>query len=303
MKRKVIQIAGSTQLVSLPRKWALKQGIKKGDEIDVLEEGERIIISTNLKHEVKKKVLEVKKIDNLLRRVLSALYKSGYEEVELRFDNLSASDKISEDLKKHMLGFEILDQSSSHCLIKSISEEQPSEFEPSLRRLFLITNTMAKNVLDTLKNPGKISATQYLVLEQTNNRLANFCERLLNRKINLSSKDSNNLYTIVWELEKIADELKYLLQYIEENKIKNVSKDIISNFEKTVEMMEKFYEVFYRYDYQLLERINEIRKDIIEFCNHAFKTKKSHELKIIHHMINIVQMTYNITGCYISYKS
>ena len=29
MKRKVIQIANSTQLISLPRKWTIKYGIKK----------------------------------------------------------------------------------------------------------------------------------------------------------------------------------------------------------------------------------------------------------------------------------
>ena len=34
MKRKVIQIANSTQLISLPRKWSQKYGVKKGDEIN-----------------------------------------------------------------------------------------------------------------------------------------------------------------------------------------------------------------------------------------------------------------------------
>ena len=33
MKRRVIQIGNSTQLISLPRKWAQQFGVKKGDEI------------------------------------------------------------------------------------------------------------------------------------------------------------------------------------------------------------------------------------------------------------------------------
>ena len=33
MKRKVIQIAESTQLISLPRRWAMKCNVKKGDEL------------------------------------------------------------------------------------------------------------------------------------------------------------------------------------------------------------------------------------------------------------------------------
>ena len=39
MKRKVIQIANSTQLISLPRKWSQKYGVKKGDEITINYDG------------------------------------------------------------------------------------------------------------------------------------------------------------------------------------------------------------------------------------------------------------------------
>ena len=44
MKRKVIQIADSTQLVSLPRKWTIKNGIKKGDELEIVEKGPKLIV-------------------------------------------------------------------------------------------------------------------------------------------------------------------------------------------------------------------------------------------------------------------
>ncbi len=214
MKRRVIQIAGSTQLVSLPRKWAIKQGIQKGDEIDVVEDGDKIVISTNKVLEVKKVQLDVKKIDNLLIRMLSAYYKAGYDEVELRFNGTFPTERIADELKKHMPGFEILDQTKSHCLIKSISEEHVVEFEASLRRVFLITITMAKNMLETLKNPKENDPKQFLVLEQTNNRFTNFCERLLNKHGLDSYKNSNLIYTIVWELEKVADELKYMALFL-----------------------------------------------------------------------------------------
>ena len=41
MRRKVIQIAGSTQLISLPRKWAIRQGIEKGEELNIDEQGNK----------------------------------------------------------------------------------------------------------------------------------------------------------------------------------------------------------------------------------------------------------------------
>jgi len=57
MRRKVIQIADSTQLVSLPRKWALKHGIKKGDELNIEEKGSELLVSVE-KGEVKLKKLK-----------------------------------------------------------------------------------------------------------------------------------------------------------------------------------------------------------------------------------------------------
>ena len=47
IKRRVIQIANSTQLISLPRKWTIQHNIKKGDELDVQEDGSKIILSTD----------------------------------------------------------------------------------------------------------------------------------------------------------------------------------------------------------------------------------------------------------------
>ena len=48
MKRSVIQIANSTQLISLPRKWSLKFNIQKGDELEVEEEGNKLLSKTEL---------------------------------------------------------------------------------------------------------------------------------------------------------------------------------------------------------------------------------------------------------------
>ncbi len=197
-----------------------------------------------------------------------------------------------------------MDQTNNLLLIKSISEEQISEFDTSLRRVFLITITMAKNILESLKDPKTNNPNTCLTLEETNNRFTNFCERLLNKKGYNNTKDSNMIYTIVWELEKVADELKYIAQYMEEQKMKDpFSKGTISDFEKTMEVINSFYEVFYRYDEELINKINSLRKEIIQSCNESYKTKKGPELKIIHHITNITQMIYNITGCYMVLKN
>jgi len=46
MKRKIIQTAGKTMVVSLPSAWVKKYGIKKGEEVEVEERGAEISVST-----------------------------------------------------------------------------------------------------------------------------------------------------------------------------------------------------------------------------------------------------------------
>jgi bifunctional DNA-binding transcriptional regulator/antitoxin component of YhaV-PrlF toxin-antitoxin module len=75
MKRKVIQIAQSTQLISLPRKWAKKFGIKKGDELEVEEKGSSVTVSTSKDIEAEKVTIKFDETKKFLKRPLSTLYK------------------------------------------------------------------------------------------------------------------------------------------------------------------------------------------------------------------------------------
>ena len=85
MKRKIIQIAESTQLVSLPRKWALRHGLKKGDEVEVIEEGDEVIIQTGKEAKQEAVTIDLTKSGRLAERFLITAYRSGYDEVRILY--------------------------------------------------------------------------------------------------------------------------------------------------------------------------------------------------------------------------
>ena len=74
MQRKVIQIADSTQLVSIPRQWGRKYNIKKGDELEVTEKDNTLEISTKKINQESEITLDVTGIDrtSLIYAVRSA---------------------------------------------------------------------------------------------------------------------------------------------------------------------------------------------------------------------------------------
>ena len=84
MKRKVIQLAGKTLLVSLPIKWAKKYGIKKGNEVEVEERGKSLLIATEKAVSMEKKEIVLSGPEEFIRRVISAEYKKGVSEITFK---------------------------------------------------------------------------------------------------------------------------------------------------------------------------------------------------------------------------
>ncbi|MBU4502331.1 MAG: AbrB/MazE/SpoVT family DNA-binding domain-containing protein, partial [Nanoarchaeota archaeon] len=88
MKRKVIQMAGKTMLVSLPAPWVKKFGIKKGDELELEEGNQNIIISTKKDYSASKIKIDISDLDTqVIKWTLSAIHKSGYDEVEIIYSS------------------------------------------------------------------------------------------------------------------------------------------------------------------------------------------------------------------------
>ena len=151
IKRRVIQIAGSTQLVSLPRKWAIKNNIKKGDEIDVIEDGDKIIVSANDVKKSEKVKLDINNYKLFVLRAVASLYKSGYDEVELKFDDFKLVKDLPQQINELLPGFEVLDQTTNSLLIKSVATEDNAEFDSALRRIFIVTVAMGRNIFEILE--------------------------------------------------------------------------------------------------------------------------------------------------------
>ena len=150
MKRRVIQIADSTQLVSLPRKWALQHEIKKGDELDVKEDGSRLLI-TREDNTAEPSKMEVK-VDGLdkdsLIFLLRGLYIRGYDQIKFTFDNphlshhrLNEKVTISSVIHKEVAicqGLDIIQERGNVFTLKNISVSSIKDFDNILRRIFLL---------------------------------------------------------------------------------------------------------------------------------------------------------------------
>lgn len=302
MKRKAIQLAKQTIVVSLPAKWVRQQGIKKGDEIDVEERGKELVIGSRGEKEEKKIEIDISGLnDAVIRRFLSSLHKIGYNEIEIIYKE-PAIKTIEEMLKDLFTGFAIIDQSENKCIIRAVSKDSETEFDMALRRAFLVTLSMGESCLEMIKHGKLKSLNELIALEHTNNQLTNLCERILNK---YGYKDYNKtcfMYIIVWTSEKICDEYKYICEYLpkkENNKIK-ISQNLINLFEKVNNLIKSYYELLYKFEIIKLNNLIE-EKDKFEIeAKKLFKITADKEIIVIHHLLEIIKRSMDFSVSMIS---
>ncbi len=302
MKRKVIQIGDSTQLISLPRSWAKKFNINKGDELDVLDEQNRLVITTTTEINPETVELDISNLGLMIPRCVHALYKRGVDEIKFTFEEPSIIQSLQESLGKEAVGFEIIDQGKNYCVVRYVSG-QFEDFEPILRRTFLLLLSMAEEIVLCIERKDYNHLPNIALMEQTNNRFTTVCRRYLNRKATLHPTKIGASYYLIEDIENLADEYKYLCTYLygknKEHELK-IDTKTVELLKMVNNLLREFYEIFYKFDRQKLIMIANQRKKQIPILLSALENAQSkHEKIILHHILIIIQKIFNFLGPYL----
>ncbi len=285
MKRKVIQIADKTLVISLPTDWVKHWGIKKGGEIDMQEKGPRLIVSTAEPRLLTKKGIDVSNAsERTLRWLLSSLHKKGYDEIEVHTENPEHAIIIDQLLKDLFLGFAVVHCSGSQCVVRSLSKELDDQLDVIVRRAFLVTLALAEQTLELTKKKDFGGVQHILDLEKTNNQLTNFCERILNKRGLDDPAKTSFLYVIMWNLEKIADEYKYICGHLA--KKRKIDSKTAELFASVNSLLRKYYELFYGFSIEKLSSLSDEFKSVKDDIEKALP--KAEDALILSHLHHIV---------------
>jgi len=119
MKRKVIFMGGKTAVISLPAPWIKRYNIHKGDELDLQEKSNEILIKTINENSVIKRIIDTRKINDssMIWNFIPAAYISGVDEIEIYFKGIEQK-KIIEQCVSTLIGFGIIDEKEDYIYIK-----------------------------------------------------------------------------------------------------------------------------------------------------------------------------------------
>lgn len=293
MRRKVVKHGTATLTISLPSKWVKRFGVKAGDELDVVENNQILTISTDKNAALDKTEIDLDKLGLFNKNFLSNIYQMGYDEVKITYDSVDTYQEIVNRLS-NCIGFEIINQGERYCEIKSIAEISHTEFDKVLSRTFLILLSMSRDCLEAIRGKQFSRLAEIRAMEAVNNKLTDYCRRILNKKGYKDPKKTTALYSVVHDLEKIADDYKHICDLLK-HRTKPVSKDIIGLFEDVHEFLDTFYHLYYKFDMSRTRHLFDHGKTIID-NGYAMMAKRTHEeTLLIHHLVNLTTKVYELT--------
>ncbi|MEK6886395.1 MAG: AbrB/MazE/SpoVT family DNA-binding domain-containing protein [Nanoarchaeota archaeon] len=303
MKRSVIQLAGRTLLVSLPSKWVDANGVKKGDELDVLEDGHKIIVNTGKAvTTIEAKEINADEIGSLLKKYIFALYKRGVDEIKIRYNDSAMADVVRKIIMTETVGYEVVAQTPKSCVVRLITSGNITEFDNLLRRAFMLLLSMGDEAMTSLKLKALDHLSKTALLEEPNNRLTTVCRRSLNKWGSETFSKIGPIYYIVEEIENIADEYNFMCNNLyslkDFGKKAEIRDEVIGIFEKVNGMVRLFYESFYKFDINKLIALDKTRREIVKEAHYMVENKSptAAEFYIMHHGITIMERIYDLTG-------
>ena len=298
VKRSIVKQGPTTLLISLPIKWVRKYDLNKGEELEVEERGDELIISTQNKE--KSKLKEIKLLDSHYYYIwteISAAYLSGFDEMKVYYNSAEDLKVIENDVLNAMMGFELIEHTSKWCILKKIVDERGDEFDVIMRRIFLGLLETSNEYLKVLN--GESRGEFILPFERTNNRQTYYLRRLVAKgEYKLSDK---NVFAgaLVFLLEQLMNQYKYSLWSIEKENFPKNDKEIIKMYEKIHLKLEMLYKLYFNYSKESFQEFE--MKTIKPDSRYGLMLKELEKSpKLVHYLIQMVEKmryaSYQIHG-------
>jgi phosphate uptake regulator len=265
MKRKIIKLAEKTLVVSLPAAWVSAQGLEKGDELEVKTENEKLVLAPLTTTTVEKLTLDIQGLSNrVLRWKLSSFHKQGYDEIELINYSSEQYTIIEEVTQTLFIGFLVTEKTPKRILLGQVAQVDVEEFAPTLRRAFRHVQQMGRELHQAFSTQDTVLLAQLIKHEEKNNKMTNFCERLLNK--NLIHKEKGHFwYVIAWNLEKVADSFKHIASSYATTP--STSEELLHLLKNLLDYLDNYAQLLYAFSFptlvQLSAQKSELEKELL----------------------------------------
>lgn len=292
MRRKIVGQGAGAKTIILPIKWVRKSGLDTGSEVEIQEEGLKLIISpTTINPKVKEKEVFIR-TNNLkhVKEVISSLYKAGYEVIILKFSEEIDIIKL-QNIVDSFTGLDLLVEDTKTIRVQSFLRISTTDIENLIRKLFQTVQLIGDMILNDF---SKVNIESINLLARSNaEKLANHCIRSI-QQTNYGETAMEVNINIVRELLRIALDMSYLAQFIKENDIKTSS-----IWKKYMEFYTETRKMFSPKNFEMAEEIYHKHRMIVTelfSSENISSTLKSENSGLMAHQFLLFMHLRNVEG-------
>jgi phosphate uptake regulator len=284
MKRKVIKQGATTLMVSLPSKWVKQVNLKKGDEVQMAESDDTLIISKGEISTKKQTTITVASLaESSIRVAVWNTYRAGYDQITVKFSTPQQYRVIKDTVKNYMIGFEITQQMHDYCVIENITEPAEEQFDVLFRKVLQNISLLINVTEDRLHR--KLPLEDYQEIVSKIHQYDNFCRRVMTKK---RMTEAPLLWSFLTLLVHGQRELYHLNRILDKEKIQFTH---FAFFDQVKKVYQLLYEGYTKKSIPQLQKIHEVMPELYqEFYKLIQKNQK--ENVILYHIIGAIRNFY-----------
>ncbi len=258
MKRKLIELGGSL-FVSLPSKYIQKFSLKKGHEVEIEVKDSYLEVSTSPITDELVREIDISNNQNIGKRYVTALYRKGVDHLKISYEGLGNLSKVKDIISTNTIGYEVINEDAKLIEIKDYSTRDSTEFNNLVRRLWLIIQDNAKDLITALETGNKELLNLIISRDKEVNKFSNYCSRQVFKGTLPSFTNSVAMYNLLRNMESVSDCIKEYAQNLLENNL--MKKQGIDYVKRAVEVLRTQYSVYYEFSLSKLDKCaQEVRK-------------------------------------------
>ncbi len=291
MKRKMIKQGGGGFTVYLPKKWADKNKLSQGDEIEIEEIGKDLIIHpSKSKKSFETKITLTNITESSIRTAITNAYRKGYEKIEVLLKDKKQLELLNEIIKTKLIGFEIIKKEGNKCTIENITEPSKEQFETILKKVFLNIDELFSITKKRLNGENNGIHEDYNEIEERIMKYDNFCRRIILKERIITSNPE--LFWSFLSLVMYANREIYHLNNLIKKKF-HPSKELIDILNGAHKMFKLVEEAYFKKKIENLGEIHQLEKELIYKKVYKFlETKTGEENKIVYHLSVCIRELY-----------
>jgi len=285
MKRKLVKQGVATLMVSLPSKWAKQNKLQKGDEIDIFEKENNLVLTLG-DHKIKSETeINLQNLtESSIRTLITNAYRLGYDKIKLRFKHKASLKTIQDIVNKNIIGFEIISKGPHSCILENITEPSKDQFDNIFSKILMNIDELFELTKEALQG----NYVEFEDLERNIQKFDNFCRRVISKEKLFENFQLN--WAFHTKLIHAQREVYLALKYINKNKIKS-SKEVLSLVNDCAAVFNMLKKAYDTKDIPLLEKVHEIEKQLSYTKGYNILNKTKNPV-IVHYLLNCIRNLY-----------